>query len=115
MPDVPFLQHFERAIGFTDSDPYAEVLRYLSVHRNAKETVFRTLSYFDGVNFAKRASAPALISVSLMDPICPPATVFATHHHWSAPSTIEVYEFNEHEGGFAYQWRKQANWLRELL
>ena len=115
MPDVPFLQHFERAIGFTDSDPYAEVVRYLSVHRNAKETVFRTLSYFDGVNFAKRASAPALISVSLMDPICPPATVFATHHHWSAPSTIEVYEFNEHEGGFAYQWRKQANWLRELL
>lgn len=115
MPDVPFLQHFERAIGFADKDPYAEVVRYLSVHRDAKERAFQTLSYFDGVNFAKRATAPSLFSVSLMDEICPPATVFATHNHWPTTSSIEVYEFNEHEGGLGYQWRKQAAWLRALV
>ena len=33
MPDVPFLCHFERAIGMTERDPYQEVVRYLKVNR----------------------------------------------------------------------------------
>ena len=68
MPDVPFLCHFDRAVGLTDSDPYHEIVRYLSVHRGADERVFRTLSYFDGVNFAKRTTAPALFSPSVSPP-----------------------------------------------
>ena len=40
MPDVPFLCHFERAVGMTDADPYGEIVRYLSVHRGAEERVF---------------------------------------------------------------------------
>ena len=115
MPDVPFLQNFERAIGFTDANPYGEIVSYLAVHREAKEAVYRTLSYFDGVNFAKRATVPSLFSVALMDEICPPATVFASHNHWGAESAIEVYEFNNHEGGQAHQWVRQAAWLRALL
>lgn len=115
MPDVPFLQHFERAVGFSDADPYAEITRYLAVHRDAKARVFATLSYFDGVNFAKRAQSPAFYSVALMDPICPPATVFASHNHWAGASSIEVYDFNEHEGGQGHHWRRQAQWLRGVL
>ena len=113
--DVPFLQHFERAIGFTDANPYGEVTSYLAVHRDAKEQTYRTLSYFDGVSFAKRATTPALYSVALMDEICPPATVFASHNHWGAEASIEVYEFNNHEGGQAYQWLRQAAWLQARL
>ena len=115
MPDVPFLQHFERAIGFTDGFPYSEVVTYLSVHRDAKAQTYRTLSYFDGVSFAARATAPSLYSVALMDDICPPATVFASHNAWGGPSDIEVYEFNAHEGGQGHHWVRQAAWLRELL
>jgi len=115
MPDVPFLQHFERAIGFTDANPYGEVTSYLAVHRDAKEQTYRTLSYFDGVSFARRATTPALYSVALMDEICPPATVFASHNHWGAEASIEVYEFNNHEGGQAYQWLRQAAWLQARL
>jgi cephalosporin-C deacetylase len=115
MPEVPFLQHFERAVGFNDDDPYAEIKRYLAVHRDAKAQVFSTLSYFDGVNFAKRAKAPAFYSVGLMDPICPPATVFASFNHWGAEASIEVYDFNEHEGGQGYHWRRQADWLAGIL
>jgi cephalosporin-C deacetylase len=115
MPEVPFLQNFERAVGFTDSDPYAELTRYLAVHRDAKTQVFRTLSYFDGVNFAKRAKCPAFYSVGLMDPICPPSTVFGSFNHWAGEKQIEVYEFNEHEGGQGYHWGRQANWLRGIL
>jgi cephalosporin-C deacetylase len=109
LPDVPFLCHFERAVGFTGSEPYHEVVRYLSVHRRAEERVFDTLSYFDGVNHAKRADAPALFSAGLMDPVCPPSTVFAAFNHYGADDkTIEVYGHNEHEGGQAYQWAEQA-------
>lgn len=112
MPDVPFLCHFDRAVGLTDRDPYQEIVRYLSVHRGAEERVFRTLSYFDGVNFARRTTAPALFSVAHLDPICPPSTVFAARNHWAGGEAgIVEYSFNEHEGGQAHQWPRQADWL----
>ncbi len=112
MPDVPFMCHFERAVGMTSEDPYNEIVRYLSVHRGADERVFETLSYFDGVNFAKRATAPALFSVAHLDPVCPPSTVFAAYNHWAAQDTgIVEYSFNQHEGGQAWQWSAQADWL----
>jgi cephalosporin-C deacetylase len=132
MPEVPFLCHFERAVGLTDRDPYAEIVRYLSVHRDAWPMAFETLSYFDGVNFAKRATAPALFSVGLLDPVCPPSTVYAARNHWgsgseagsghsadSAGSAVEAdiveYPFNEHEGGAAAHWPRQVAWLAERL
>lgn len=112
LPDVPFLCHFDRAVGLTDRDPYQEIVRYLSVHRGADERVFRTLSYFDGVNFAKRTTAPALFSVAHLDPVCPPSTVFAARNHWAGgEAEIVEYSFNEHEGGQAHQWPRQADWL----
>lgn len=115
MPEVPFLCNFERAVGMTDRDPYQEIVRYLSVHRGLENDTFRTLSYFDGVNFAKRATAPSLFSVGLLDPVCPPSTVFAAHNHYAAPSAIEVYSFNEHEGGQGFHWTRQAEWLADRL
>ncbi|WP_022893907.1 acetylxylan esterase [Agromyces subbeticus] len=111
MPDVPFLCHFERAVGLTDRDPYNEIVRFLAVHRGAAESAFRTLSYFDGVNFAKRASAPALFSVAGMDPVCPPSTVYAARNHYAGDADIVEYEFNEHEGGQGVHWQRQAEWL----
>ncbi len=112
MPDVPFLCHFERAVGMTGNDPYQEIVRYLSVHRGAEERVFETLSYFDGVNMAARATAPALFSVGLLDPICPPSTVYAAFNRYAAADKeIEVYAHNEHEGGQAVQWMARARFL----
>ncbi len=115
LPDVPFLCHFERAVGMNDRDPYNEIVRYLSIHRGADEQVFRTLSYFDGVAFAMRASAPALFSVGLLDPICPPSTVYAAFNHYAGEKQIEVYPFNEHEGGQTYQWHVQAAFVAERV
>ena len=116
LPDVPFLCHFSRAVGLTDTDPYQEVVRYLAVHRGADEHVHRTLSYFDGANFAKRATAPALFSAALMDTICPPSTVFAAFNRYAAADKrIEVYTHNGHEGGQAYQWAEQARFVRERV
>ena len=115
MPDLPFLCHFQRAVDIGELDPYSEITRYLAVHRGAAATTFATLSYFDGVNFAKRASAPALFSVALMDKVCPPSTVYAAYHAYGGVKDIVVYPFNDHEGGLSHQRLAQINWLNRLI
>jgi cephalosporin-C deacetylase len=115
LPDVPFLCHFARALDICDKDPYAEITRYLAVHRARVDDVLRTLSYFDGVNFAKRAAAPTLFSVAMMDLICPPSTVYAAYNHYAGDKDIEVYRYNDHEGGESYQRQAQIRWLDKLL
>ncbi|GAA5137586.1 acetylxylan esterase [Pseudonocardia adelaidensis] len=120
LPDVPFLCHFARALDICDKDPYAELTRYLAVHRTRVDDVLHTLSYFDAVNFAKRAAAPSLFSVALMDLICPPSTVYAAFNNYGAnqhraDKEIEVYRFNDHEGGESYQRQAQIRWLDKLL
>lgn len=119
-PDVPFLCHVERAITITDKDPFGEIRRYLGIHRDNAEQTFRTLSYFDGVNFAKRASAPALFSAALFDEVCPPSTVFAAYNWYGARGAADVakevvvYPFNGHEGGHGHQSVKQWEFVRSL-
>ncbi|MGX5185202.1 acetylxylan esterase [Streptomyces avermitilis] len=115
-PDVPFLCDFPRATTLTDRDPYREIGRYLKTNRGRTEQVQRTLSYFDGVHFAARGSAPALFSAALEDQTCPPSTVFAAFNAWAhADKAIEVYDFNDHEGGGPYQEAAQLRWLPDRL
>ncbi|MFJ4713700.1 acetylxylan esterase [Streptomyces sp. NPDC088785] len=110
--DVPFLCHFRRAATLTDRHPYREIALYLKAHIGEDERVFRTLSYFDGMNFAARATAPGLFSVALEDLTCPPSTVFAAYNHWAgAERSMEVYAFNDHEGGGAFQQAVQLRWI----
>jgi cephalosporin-C deacetylase len=115
MPEVPFLCQFERSVGLTDRDPYQEIVRYLSVQRGSVDRVFETLSYFDGVTFAQRATAPALFSVALMDPVCPPSSVYAARNHWGGIAEIVEYPFNQHEGGQGAHWERQSAFLAEHL
>lgn len=97
---VPFLSDFPRAISMTDAAPYKEISSFLATRRHDVDTVLRTLSYVDGVNFAKRATAPAYFSAALMDAVCPPSTVFAAYNNYAgADKFIEVWPFNGHEGG----------------
>jgi cephalosporin-C deacetylase len=114
MPDVPFLCHYRRATEIVDTNPYGEISRFCNVHRDKVETVFRTLSYFDGVNFAARASCRALFSVGMMDTICPPSTVFAAYNHLKGPKDIRVWQYNQHEGGGAYQQVEKVRYLQSI-
>ena len=114
MPDVPFLCYYRRATEIVDTAPYSEITRYCVAHRDQIDTVFHTLSYFDGVNFAARARATALFSVGLMDDICPPSTVYAAYNHYAGPKEMTVYRYNNHEGGGPFQLRQQAQFLRSL-
>lgn len=106
---VPFLCDFPRASVITNAMPYREIAQYLAVHRLSVTTVHETLSYFDGVNFAARATTPAVFTVGLMDAICPPSTVFGAFHRYAGPKDITVWQYNGHEGG---AWEDDALALR---
>ncbi|MFI7061939.1 acetylxylan esterase [Kribbella sp. NPDC050124] len=109
--DVPFLCHYRRASQITDNGPYAEIARWLKGHRTGIETAMSTLSYFDAVNFAARATCPAWFSVALMDNICPPSTVFAAYHRYGGPAQLEVFTYNGHEGGAEYDLPRKLSAL----
>lgn len=114
--NVPFLCHFRRAVQITDSHPYGEITKYLSVHREHADAVWRTLSYLDGASFARRARAAGLFSVALMDDVCPPSTVYAAYNGWAGTEKhIDVYPYNRHEGGQEYRFAPTLAWLRKHL
>ncbi|HQI65406.1 MAG TPA: acetylxylan esterase [Rhodoglobus sp.] len=114
MPDVPFLCDFRRSVELTPDAPFTELRNYLAIHRDVVDETFTTLAYFDGVNFARRATAPARFSVALMDPIVLPSTVFAAYNDYAGDDReIDVYPYNGHEGGQGHQWVTQARWLAE--
>jgi len=115
MPDVPFLCHYRRATELVDTYPYKEIAEYCHVHRDKVDTVFNTLSYFDGVNLAVRAKAKALFCTGLMDQVCPPSTVFAAYNHWAGKEKdIKVYPYNGHEGGQSYQTIEKIKLLKSI-
>jgi cephalosporin-C deacetylase len=114
MPDVPFLCNWRRALEITDASPYHELTRYLAMHRLKEADVFRTLSYVDGLNFAVRATAPALFSVGLMDEITPPSTVFAAWNHYAGPKDIRIWSFNGHDAGDLVQQSERYAFLEGL-
>jgi cephalosporin-C deacetylase len=114
LPEVPFLSYFRRAAEITPLRPYLEISKYLSIHRDKYENTFNTLDYFDTLNFVRNATAPAYFSVALMDTICPPSTVFAVKNNYAGKAKIEVFRFNDHEGGQGHHWMNQMKWLRSL-
>lgn len=113
--DVPFLSDFPRAITLVDTEPYAEIARYLKAHRDHVEPALRTLSYIDAAVLGRRAVAPALFSVGLMDDITPPSTVYAAYNAYGGPKRIIEYPFNGHEGGQGFHEQAKIMFLAEHL
>jgi cephalosporin-C deacetylase len=114
-PDVPFLCDIERAIGLVDTDPYAEVPRYLAIHRDRVAQALTTLRYVDVARLGRRATAPALFSVGFMDDVCPPSTVYAAFHAYGGPAEIAAYPYNDHDGGGPEHELRLLDWLADHL
>jgi cephalosporin-C deacetylase len=113
--DVPFLSDVPRALDLASTIPYSEMTTVLATYPDRTAEALEVLAAFDGVHFAKRASAPALFSVGLMDDICPPSTVFAARNAYAGPSAIHEYPYGGHEGGgFAHE-AVQLAWLPTVL
>ena len=96
---VPFLCDIRRAVTITDSDPFHEVVRFLRVNPHLADRVLGTLDLVDAVSFARRITAPAILSAALMDAVCPPSGIFAAYNGIKAPKQMEVYEWDGYEGG----------------
>jgi cephalosporin-C deacetylase len=114
---APFLCGVRRALDLTDAPPYGEISAYLAVHRDAVTAAHRTLSYVEGISFARRAHAPVHFGVGLRDTVCPPSGAYAAYHRYGELSgadprkEIRAYPYNGHEGGDAPHVRRQLDWL----
>ncbi|WP_155059394.1 acetylxylan esterase [Streptomyces blattellae] len=117
---APLLCGIRRALDLTDAGPYGEIVAYLTVHRGAEQAAYRTLSYMEGISFARRAHAPTHFGVGLRDTVCPPSGAYAAWNRYAELSgtdprkEIHAYPFNGHEGGDAFHVRGQLAWLRDM-
>lgn len=113
---VPFLCSIDRSITVTDSDPYAELRRYLAVRRS--QEVLDVLAHVDCALLAPRISCPAYVSLALMDPVCPPSGVRGAVNALGtdpADVTVAVWPFNGHEGGGPVEDLRVLDWLSGVL
>jgi len=91
VPHVPFLSDFRdyfRLVGW----PGGEFKQYLEEHPDISEDeIYRNLSYIDIKNLAPWIKAPVLMSIGLVDNICPPHINFAAYNQLSVPKEYIVY------------------------
>ncbi len=112
--DVPFLCDIERAVTLAPEPPYTEIAEFLANHTRLVDTALNTLRYFDCALLARRITADCLLSVGLMDPICPPSTVFAAYNAIGSEKEIAVSRFGTHVVPVEHTERQLAH-LREHL
>jgi cephalosporin-C deacetylase len=112
--DVPFLCDIQRAITLSPEAPYREIPEFLAQNVALIDTALNTLRYIDCALLARRITAPTLVSVGLMDFICPPSTVFAAYNEITAAKDIAVYPFSGHNVPSAHA-EPQLRHLRQHL
>jgi len=112
--DVPFLCDIQRGITLAPEAPYTEVAEFLANHVDLIPAALHTLRYVDCALLARRITARCLLSVGLMDTICPPSTVFAAYNEITAGKDIAVHPFTGHEVPTAHVER-QLRHLRDFL
>jgi len=95
--DMPFMCDLQRAVTFAPRAPYTEIPEFLARNTDLIEASLNTLRYVDCALLASRITATTLMSVGLMDGICPPSTVFAAYNAIGAPKDIAVFPFSGHD------------------
>jgi len=112
--DVPFLCDIQRAITLAPSAPYTEVPEFLAHNVDLIPAALDTLRYVDCALPARRITARCLLSVGLMDTICPPSTVFAAYNEITSGKDISVHPFTGHAVPTAHVER-QLRHFRDFL
>jgi cephalosporin-C deacetylase len=112
--DVPFLCDIQRAVTLAPHAPYTEIPEFLAKNVQLIEPTLNTLRYIDCALLARRITATTLMSVGLMDDICPPSTVFAAYNEITAEKEIAVFPYSGHDWPAAHTERQLAH-LRQHL
>ena len=115
LPDVPFLCDFPRGDHAHRRGPVRRDRALLQDAPRPRRAGVRDAVLLRRRDPRRRATAPALFSVGLMDEICPPSTVYAAYNRYGGPKEIREYPFNDHEGGEAFHEVVKLGWLRARL
>lgn len=59
-----------------------------TAEKDTPKEVIEAVKYFDAVNFAARAKAPAIFTVGFIDTTCPPTSVYAAYNALAGPKEI---------------------------
>jgi cephalosporin-C deacetylase len=100
-PVYPFLSDYQRVWEIDeDVDAYQELRAWFRRFdpRHERETdIFTRLGYIDVQHLANRIRGEVMMTVGLMDTICPPSTQFAAYNKITAPKSLVVYPDYAHE------------------
>jgi cephalosporin-C deacetylase len=100
-PVFPFLCDYLRVWEIDqDQNAYAELREYFrrfDPQHERKEAIFTRLGYIDVQHLAPRIQAEVLMSVGLMDQICPPSTQFAAYNKIKSAKSLTIYPDFAHE------------------
>jgi cephalosporin-C deacetylase len=110
--DVPFLCDIARAVTVSSQMPYAELAEFFAQQVDLVPTALDTLRYIDCALLARKITADCLLSVGLMDEVCPPSTVYAAYNEITATKEIAAFPFGVHGVPPAHTER-QLRHLRE--
>jgi cephalosporin-C deacetylase len=101
-PTFPFLCDYQRVWEMDlATGAYEELrtfFRNFDPRHEREQDVFTRLGYIDCQHLAPRIRAEVLMSVGLMDTICPPSTQFAAYNKITAPKNTVIYPDFGHEG-----------------
>jgi cephalosporin-C deacetylase-like acetyl esterase len=107
--DIPWLCDWVKYFKTTHWQEIDEWM-YQKSQRNWA-SMLSTLGYFDTMNMAEKIRCPVLMGIGLQDPVCPPATSFATYNYIPGEKEYIVYLRAEHGLGQKH-WNHVYDWLR---
>lgn len=100
-PVFPFLSDYQRVWELDLAEnAYAELrewFRKFDPQHEREQEVFTRLGYVDVQHLASRVKAEVMMSVGLMDSICPPSTQFAAYNRITAPKSLQMFPDFGHE------------------
>lgn len=112
MLDVPFTCDWRASARDTRTAPFREVAEYIRRRPGSYDQVHARLDYYDGVNLARRCTAPAIVSVADEDTVCPAAGIRAAVRAYGGPVELVAYPYGDHvDDGF---FREHAQTSRQM-
>lgn len=108
--DIPWLCDW---VNYFKTTHWDEIDGWMAEGSNRNwRSMLQTLSYFDTMNMADKINCPVLMRIGLQDPVCPPATSFATYNVITSKKEYMVYQRNGHwfepdQWQFGYQWIRE--------
>lgn len=104
-PSAPFLSDFQDyfRLAAWPGDPIIKAAREKGI---SDDELYKTLSYFDVMNFTDRIACPVIMAIGLQDPVCPPHTNFAGYNNIKTEKSWVCYPLSGHNVWEQKEWPK---------